>query len=48
MFGAKDSDTSLDPVNDLAASAIVRARKSAVVVVFGADGAHWISRTAKR
>ena len=40
VLGAKDNETSLEPVKDLAASAIVRARSKAVVDVFGADGAH--------
>ena len=48
VLGAKESETSLEPVSDLAASAIVRARSSAVVVVFGAVGAQCISRTARR
>jgi hypothetical protein len=40
VFGANDNETSFDPVSDLAASAIVRARNNAVVVVLGALGAH--------
>ncbi len=40
VLGAKERETFFDPVNDFAASAIVRARKSAVVVVFGAVGFH--------
>jgi hypothetical protein len=40
VLGAKERETSLEPVSDLAASAIVRARNNAVVDVFGADGVH--------
>ena len=48
VLGAKDKETSLDPINDFAALSLVRARKKAVVDVLGAVGVHWISRTAKR
>jgi len=48
VLGAKERETFLEPVSDLAADSIVRARNNAVVVVLGAVGAHWISRTAKR
>ena len=40
VLGAKERETSLEPVSDLAASAMVRARSSAVVEVFGAVGVH--------
>ena len=40
VFGAKDSETFFDPVSDLAASAIVRARNKAEVDVLGDVGVH--------
>ena len=40
VAGAKEIETSLDPVRDFVASAIVRARNKAVVDVFGAVGCH--------
>ena len=46
--GAIDSETFLEPTSDLAASAIVRPRSSAVVDTPGCEGCHVNSRTAKR
>ena len=48
VFGAKESETFLEPVNDFAASAIVRPRKSDVVESPGVVGCQVNSRTAKR
>ena len=48
VAGANESETFLDAVKDLAASAIVRARSSAVVDTPGAVGLQLNSRTAKR
>ena len=48
MFGAKESETFFDPVKDLAASAIVRPRRSDVVESPGVVGCQVNSRTARR
>ena len=48
VFGAKESETFLEPVKDFAASAMVRPRSRAVVESPGVVGCQVNSRTAKR